>query len=408
MREFLRVNCPEALTDGRFERLVEWTNVNGAEKLAVMLREHFGKDLDRPVLVDPREAEVRAHQLTLKLVGFYQAHPSAGAMTLDKVRRIAEWGVRHGENALNARLYEKYEDDLDSFAQRVALRLEPRLREFYAVVKPEILERGLGPILQWTAANGEQALNDLLYERYGRDLAGRRAPPVTADAGASGANAGAGAGSGSANTSLSGSGSNSTKPRAPGTSARALLRNHVLTSPTLSQADLKKAAQPPPLPARPTAVVPAGPKKSIAEQAHEMDAERKRKHAEVVRKELLISQLAAFLQIHDPERLNNGGLVPLVDWALSRTDREVDDLLLELYASDLSTEKLRRLSFSPADDQDALAVPIDTATRVTRAISIASESDYNLPFVPVAAPGAPQSSAGAGALAKPAPVEPSF
>jgi hypothetical protein len=54
-----------------------------------------------------------------------------------------------------------------------------------------------------------------------------------------------------------------------------------------------------------------------------------------VRKDLLIKQLASFLEVKDPKRLTTGGLVPLVQWALPRTDRQVSfaNLCFKLHIS---------------------------------------------------------------------------
>jgi len=93
------------------------------------------------------------------------------------------------------------------------------------------------------------------------------------------------------------------------------------------------------------------------------------------RQQQLIRQLSSFLEAKDPKRLEAGGLVPLLQWSLVRSDRQVDDLLMEAYGEDLDSAGLRRLSF----DQDEIAqwgeIPDGPAGRYARAASSAADEE---------------------------------
>ena len=89
--------------------------------------------------------------------------------------RVAEWAVKRGEAALNAKLYAKYNDDLDQYSQRLKLELEPKLEAFMKQYDPQTLAKtGLTGMIGFAIANGDEMLNSQLRERYGADLTGKR------------------------------------------------------------------------------------------------------------------------------------------------------------------------------------------------------------------------------------------
>jgi len=279
LREFFREHEPDALEDGRLEAVLIWTEDRGVDKLCAMLREQYGKDLygkqnNENTPID----QVQADRYARRLMGFYRAHNAKDMQKWEDCLKLGVWTCKNGEAALNAKLQAKYNDDLDSFGQRIMLAVEPKLRRFYAKINHEVLEKGLGPLLTWVVSNGVDALNEMLIERYGEDLDGK-------------------------------SGEREEKSEFRGISARAVLHREISKDRTFS-----------------------------ARTAPTEDAV-------VLRKEILIKQLSSFLEVKDPKRLQQGGLVPLVQWAIPRTDRQVDDLLMESYGADLEETGLRRLSF---------------------------------------------------------------
>jgi len=318
LTEFFRVHEPEVLDDGRLEAVLEWAEERGVEKLCAMLREQYGADLfGKRNLEDNAVDQVQADRVARKLLGFYKAHNVTDRTGWTDVIKVAEWAVKRGEAALNQKLNAKYGDDLDQYAQRVKLDVEPKLRAFLEEKDPITLEEaGTTGMVGFAVANGIDALNAQLLQRYGADLKGSRAPSVEEKRGKS----------------------------VP--DARAILFRE------MSQSDAFKHA---------------------AAVNNDDDDEDLLKS----RKEQLIRQLASFLEAKDPKRLQEGGLVPLVQWAIVRSDKQVDELLMEAYGDDLRQAGLRRLSFDDAEVSKWAGgkVPDGPAGRFARAASVATEED---------------------------------
>jgi len=308
LKDFFHAHEPEALEDGRLEAVLIWTEERGVEKLCAMLREQYGKDLyGKTNAENTATDQVQADRYARRLMGFYKAHGVKEMQNWEECLKLGEWACKAGEAALNSRLQAKYNDDLDSYGQSVMLSVEGKLREFYMRKNPDVIEKGLGPLLTWVVSNGVDALNDMLRDKYGEDLNGQR-PEFEEKADR-------------------------------GKSARAIFRRELLRDDSLSKIPVEDAV--------------------------------------AKRKEVLIKQLASFLEVNDPKRLQTGGLVPLVQWALPRTDKQVDDLLMESYGADLDEAGLRRLSF---DDDEVKSIGDNvndgvTATAV-RAASSQMEDEF--------------------------------
>jgi len=304
LREFFLVHEPEAVEDGRLQAVLAWTEDRGVEKLCAMLREQYGKDLYGQASPENTPVDqVQADRYARRLMGFYKAHGVNDMANWDECLKLGEWTCKNGVAALNAKLAAKYGEDLDSYAQQVMLSVEGKLRDFYKRKNPEILDKGLGPLLTWVVSNGVDALNAMLRDKYGEDLNGRKAE---------------------------------IEEKAEfqhGTSARALFHKQLQAAET------------------------------VAANVEDVVAKRK---------DMLIKQLASFLQVKDPKRLHSGGLVPLVQWALPRTDRQVDELLMESYGADLEESGLRRFSFDE-DEVRSFAGSVDESEAAGRAVRAASQ-----------------------------------
>mmetsp|Transcript_4402 Transcript_4402/g.8325 ORF Transcript_4402/g.8325 Transcript_4402/m.8325 type:complete len:375 (-) Transcript_4402:194-1318(-) len=91
-------------------------------------------------------------------------------ITSGGVNAIYRWTERHGVNALNAQLRNKYLEDLDGFADRMN-RLREDLVDFYTIHEPSKLEGdGVNRILRWGVRNGRAAINKQLRMKYKCDL----------------------------------------------------------------------------------------------------------------------------------------------------------------------------------------------------------------------------------------------
>lgn len=293
LSNFFAKNEPEANNDGRLEAVLEWTEERGVDKLCAMLREQYGRDLfGQQNLENLAVDQIQADRYARRLMGFYEAHGAHDMANWAECMRIGEWACKVGEANLNVKLRAKYGDDLDTYGQQIMLSVEGKLRQFYQRINADVLDKGLGPLLTWVVANGLDALNDMLREKYGEDLDGRKVVKDTRQSVSS------------------------------IVSARAVLHRE------LNDGSFCKS-----LPA----------KDPFGEDVEEDLVEH--------RKEMLIKQLSSFLEVHDPKRLQDGGLPSLVQWAIPRSDKVVDELLVESYATDLTQEGLRRLSFSKDEEE---------------------------------------------------------
>lgn len=331
LKSFFQENEPEALLDGRVEAVLMWTEERGEDKLNAMLREQYGRDLNGQLNVESTFVDqVQADRIARRLHGFYIAKGLA-EVSQEECRRIGEWACKAGEAALNAKLRQKYHDDLDSYAQSIMLQVESKLRTFYQEKNPHVMQdRGIGPLLTWTVSNGIPALNNLLLEKYGEDLQGRKR-----DYG------------------------EEKSEHFPGgnkaAATRSIMYREMQREPSNAHIDNDDG--------------------DVVEQ----------------RKALLIKQLASFLEVNDPKRLTEGGLVPLVQWALPRTDKQVDELLLETYGTDLEDAGLRDLEFAPAEvaqwnygsaaamqqQQNDETTRDSMAYRASKVASVAMEDEFN-------------------------------
>lgn len=315
IKAFFRKHEPEALTDGRVDAVLMWTQERGEDKLNAMLREQYGQDLLGQLNVDSTFVDqVQADRIARRLNGFYHAKQVFNVPE-SECQKIGEWACKAGEAALNAKLRAKYNDDLDSYAQSIMLQVETKLRAFYLEKNPEMMrEKGIGPLLTWTVSNGIPALNHLLLEKYGEDLLGNKRNLVLEE-----------------------------KSERLTTMTRSILYRDLHREP--SMATIKTDGD------------------DVLDN----------------RKQMLIRQFATFLEVQDPKRLTQGGLVPLVQWALPRTDKQVDELLLETYGVDLDDAGLRDFDFTErevnqfhgAQERDSMAY------LAGKAASVVMEDEFN-------------------------------
>ncbi|KAH9253224.1 hypothetical protein BASA81_008906 [Batrachochytrium salamandrivorans] len=318
IKAFFRNHEPEALTDGRVDAVLMWTQERGEDKLNAMLREQYGRDLLGQLNVDSTFVDqVQADRIARRLNGFYHAK-QVHNMPESECQKIGEWACKAGEAALNAKLRAKYNDDLDSYAQSIMLQVEAKLRAFYLEKNPEMMrDKGLGPLLTWTVSNGIPALNQLLLEKYGEDLLGNKRDLFSEEK----------------------------SERRLTTMTRSILYRDLHREPSMATIKMD------------------GDGDDVLDN----------------RKQMLIRQFATFLEVQDPKRLTQGGLVPLVQWALPRTDKQVDELLLETYGVDLDDAGLRDFDFSEREvnqfqgkqERDSMAY------LAGKAASVVMEDEFN-------------------------------
>lgn len=173
LRAFFGKHDPQALVDGRMERVYFWAKQHTLDELSSMLRKQYGHDLGNAAGVgaDP----IATDKLAARLDSFYK---TIHVFTMSEAEcvKIAQWAASAGEAALNTKLRNKYGVDLDQYAANVRAEVRPKLEALYLKHNPELLQRdkGVEPLLQWTVDNGISSLNELLLDKYGEDLEGNR------------------------------------------------------------------------------------------------------------------------------------------------------------------------------------------------------------------------------------------
>jgi hypothetical protein len=108
-----------------------------------------------------------------KLVIFYGSHePNKSSSDIDE---IVDWTYHNGEQAINAKLKQKYKDDLTSVSVKayVSLPLEAQLKAFYREFDPKKPESDLKEIVAWVngrPSTGMEEINQRMEKKYGENL----------------------------------------------------------------------------------------------------------------------------------------------------------------------------------------------------------------------------------------------
>ncbi|KAH9253721.1 hypothetical protein BASA81_008339 [Batrachochytrium salamandrivorans] len=177
LKDLFAEHDPQALLDGRMERVYFWAQQHTMEELNSMLRKQYGRELGN-VEMDL----VDVNKLAARLNSFYK---SINVLTMSEAEcvKIAQWAAVAGEAVLNTKLRNKYNEDLDQYAAKVRTVVGSKLEALYAKHNPELLlqEESADPLLQWAVDHGVFSLNELLLDKFGEDLDGKRRDRGTSD-----------------------------------------------------------------------------------------------------------------------------------------------------------------------------------------------------------------------------------
>mmetsp|Transcript_810 Transcript_810/g.981 ORF Transcript_810/g.981 Transcript_810/m.981 type:complete len:695 (+) Transcript_810:213-2297(+) len=104
-----------------------------------------------------------------QMLNNYYAKYDPMVLATDQVKKIYEYGVRNGMEALDLNLKKKYNESLTEFMD-VDKKIREELIKFYEKVDPSKIEKQLENIMAWTMVNGRDALNRNLRKKYKVDL----------------------------------------------------------------------------------------------------------------------------------------------------------------------------------------------------------------------------------------------
>lgn len=183
-----RFSLPNPEDEPFIIEILNWTYRFGMQALINNLRNKYFNDSEpgnsRPntVFSGQTQASKKPELLTKdeiatlreKLTGFYNHYNPARLQ--EGIDDLILFARRKGVDKLNAKLRERYADDVDSFTPEKKAQNEykqqlfERLFEFYTTYDQQQINQGLSRIVSWAAKKGEKELNQELQKLYGVDL----------------------------------------------------------------------------------------------------------------------------------------------------------------------------------------------------------------------------------------------
>eukprot|EP00924_Labyrinthula_sp_SR-Ha-C_P001094 augustus_masked-scaffold_7-processed-gene-13.11-mRNA-1 protein AED:0.01 eAED:0.01 QI:138/1/1/1/0/0.5/2/97/617 len=165
IRFFLARHDKEKLYDNGINEALEILLESGEAYLNEQLREEYGEDLN--------VIEEQYEEFETKFVNFYKIYDPEKLEKKEEdenkkvnafIESVAGWTLVHGENKINNKLMDKYDDDLN------ATGLKKKLALFYSAVGEVRTEVEVSNIAEWAFRKGLKKLNKLLKQKYGKNL----------------------------------------------------------------------------------------------------------------------------------------------------------------------------------------------------------------------------------------------
>jgi len=105
-----------------------------------------------------------------KLLCFYGKHEPE--KSIKDINALSDWAIANGVDAFNVKLMNKYKDDLNSIGTTsvAELPLITQLRLFYGEFDPSRPMSEIHKVEQWASIHGLVALNERMLERYSENL----------------------------------------------------------------------------------------------------------------------------------------------------------------------------------------------------------------------------------------------
>lgn len=301
---FYLKNDPAKLDSvGDMEAIVDWAMYNGVDQLS----EKLGRKYDEGI------EDVRESDVVVQLEAFYERHDKT--KTEDEIRTVLTWGIVHGFTLLNQKMIEKYGEGLGSLDRaKVRLEVQSKLSDFYTSNdKSKLDEENLEFIVDWALKNGMHSLNTRLQAKYGCNMntiakatmTPRSRPslegPLAADRGF-----GSGAG-GKAKANVAGA------------------RKSVRKSLKALASKANKATGGHNGPAE-----QGGVRMSMSAADAELAVQ-----ADIAYQEYLRKLVEVFYARHDPNRLLEEGVTPIIDFAIRAGEEALNAKLRKKYGEDL-------------------------------------------------------------------------
>jgi len=260
--------------------IIEWALINGIDVLSDKLFRKYGEGLE----------EVSETDVLVILESFYNKHDKN--KTEEEIRKVLTFGIVNGFCTLNQKLIDKYGEGLGSMnREKVKADIREKLVAFYSVHASAKVEdpENIDFVLSLALKHGLNYLNRLLQKKYQHNLysIARMSTDRRTD-----------------------------KPRA------ASLRKSQRRSSRSSKGKSKGKPRPP--------SKPKDPRKSGEMSAEEV-VEEDYKYQEYLRKLVEI-----FYARHDPQRLLEEGVTPILNYAIAKGERALNDKLRDKYGEDLA------------------------------------------------------------------------
>ena len=165
LERFYQKYDPAKLQGNVIERLIDYALAEGLEALNQGLMQKYGDYLDsgtEEYLLEDGYNERDSLLFNIEL--YYVIHDPSKLTKPDDIDAILEWAIFHGVEKLNAKMMQKYKADLFDAtleeAQKVVARYYKSRGEFKS-------EDQVAAIVNWAAENSFVELNSKLVEKYG-------------------------------------------------------------------------------------------------------------------------------------------------------------------------------------------------------------------------------------------------
>ncbi|GBG27860.1 Hypothetical Protein FCC1311_040832 [Hondaea fermentalgiana] len=253
------------------DAITDWALHNGVDVLSEKLARKFGEGVE-----DVFESDV-----LVQLEAFYEKYDPSKSE--EDVRTVLTWGIVHGFTTLNQKMISKYGEGLGSMDRaKVRAEIERKLISFYEANAPEKLDPdNLEFVVDFTLKHGIHDMNRRLQQKYGVNM----------------------------NTILRRSTTKS-RPASRSASLRRSLRQ--------SMASLRRSQR------------KSGSLASSAREEAEAQVE-----ADLAYQEYLRKLVEVFYARHDPNRLLEEGVTPIIEFAIEAGEVALNEKLRAKYGQDL-------------------------------------------------------------------------